>query len=139
MPKNQLFLRAGLTPFMSKIFQIGDDFFSLLFPKDSKSLKTLGIQLWEVGTKRHLNGTSKVNRHTDTQTDTHVDKSTYRKHRPRRKASAQRADALKRKELLENLLYAQPLFLSDHRDLFAILAKTMFYALFSHIWPIFCV
>ena len=38
---------------------------------------TFGI--WEVGAKRHLNGTSKINRHTDRQTDrqtdTHMDES----------------------------------------------------------------
>ena len=47
-----------------------DHFTPLLFPKDSKSLKILDIQLWEVGAKRPLNGTSKVNRHTDGQTYT---------------------------------------------------------------------
>ena len=34
-------------------------------PTDSKYLKTLDIRLWEVGAKRHLSGTSKVNTHTD--------------------------------------------------------------------------
>ena len=63
-----------------------DHFFPLLFPKDSQSLKILDIQLWEVGAKRPLNGTSKVNTHTDGQTNGHFD--LY-------KASAQRADALK--------------------------------------------
>ena len=38
-------------PFMSKIFQIWDRFFSLLFHKDSENLKSLSIGLWEVGTK----------------------------------------------------------------------------------------
>ena len=61
--------------------------FPLLFPKDSESLKNLDIQLWEVGSKRRLNGTTKVNRQTDKQinrqTDTRTDISTYRKHRPR--------------------------------------------------------
>ena len=56
-----------------------DHFFPLLFPKDSESLKIFDIRLWEVGAKRPLNGTSKVNRHTNT----HMDISTYRKHRPR--------------------------------------------------------
>ena len=37
-----------------------DHFFTLLFPKDSESLKILDIQLWEVGEKRPLNVTSKV-------------------------------------------------------------------------------
>ena len=45
-----------------------DHFFSLLFPKDSESLKILDIQLREVGAKIPLNGTSKVNRQTDKQT-----------------------------------------------------------------------
>ena len=34
------------------------------------------------GAKRCLNGTSKVNRHTDTQTDRQTNISTYRKHQP---------------------------------------------------------
>ena len=54
-----------------------DYFFPLLFPKDSESLKILDIRLQEVGAKRPLNGTSKVNRradgHTDGQTDGHFD------------------------------------------------------------------
>ena len=53
------------------------------------------MQHWEMGAKRRLNGTSKVNSHTDTQTHTdthtkthththtHMDKSTYRNHWPR--------------------------------------------------------
>ena len=45
-----------------------DHFFPLLIPKDSESLKILDIQLWEVGAKRLLNGTSKVNRQTHRQT-----------------------------------------------------------------------
>ena len=60
-----------------------DHFFSLLFSKDSESLNILNIRLWEVGAKRCLNGTSKVNRWTDRQTDTRTDISTYRKHQPR--------------------------------------------------------
>ena len=50
-----------------------DNFFPLLFPKDSKSLKIFDIQLWEVGAKRPLNGTSKVNRQTDRETDRRTD------------------------------------------------------------------
>ena len=46
-----------------------DHFFPLLFPKDSESLKILDIRLQEVGAKRPLNSTSKVNRQTDTPTD----------------------------------------------------------------------
>ena len=60
-----------------------DHFFPLLFAKDSESLKIFDIQLWEVGTKRLLNGTSKVNRQTNTQTHRQTDILTYRKHRPR--------------------------------------------------------
>ena len=37
---------------------------------DSKSLKILDIQIQEVGAKRRLNSTSKVNTHTDTHTNT---------------------------------------------------------------------
>ena len=48
---------------------LGDHFFPLLFPKDSESLKFLDIGLREVGAKRRLNGTSKVNRRTDGRTD----------------------------------------------------------------------
>ena len=71
----------------NKNVQIWDHFFPLLFPKDSKSLKILDIQLWEMGAKRHLNGTSKVNTQTDGQTDRRTNRQTdiltYRKHRPR--------------------------------------------------------
>ena len=42
--------------FMSKSFQIWDHFFPLLFPKDSKNLKSLDIGLREVGAKRLVNG-----------------------------------------------------------------------------------
>ena len=52
----------------------------------SEYLKILDIQLREVGAKRRLNGTSKVNTQTDKHTDGHFDLQ---------KASAQRADALK--------------------------------------------
>ena len=51
----------------------------LFFPKDSESLKLLDIQLWKVGAKRRLSGTSKVNTRTDRQTDI----STHGKHPPR--------------------------------------------------------
>ena len=54
-----------------------DHFFSLLFPKDSESLKILDIRLREVGAKRPLNGTSKVNRQTDRQTDRRTDRRTF--------------------------------------------------------------
>ena len=53
-----------------------DHFFPLVFPKNSESLKILDIRLWEVGAKRPLNGTSKVNRRTDGHTDGHTDGQT---------------------------------------------------------------
>ena len=40
---------------MSKTFQIWDHFFQLLFPKNSKNLKSLDIGIWEVGAKKQLN------------------------------------------------------------------------------------
>ena len=63
------FQRGYFTPFTRKSFQIGDHFFSLLFPKDSKNLKSLDIGLWEVGAKRLLNGVRKCDRQTHTQTN----------------------------------------------------------------------
>ena len=59
----------------TKKFQIWDNFFPLLFPKDFKFKRILDIQLQEVGATRRLNSTPKVTRQTD--------KSTYRKHRPK--------------------------------------------------------
>ena len=84
----KLFLKNGnFRPLPKKNVQIWDHFFPLLFPKGYESLKIFYIQLWEMGTKRPLNGTSKVNRRTDRQTDTQTDRqtdiSTYRKHWPR--------------------------------------------------------
>ena len=52
--------RGNFRPHPNKNVQMLDHFFPLLFPKDSESLKILDIQLWEVGEKRPLNGTSKV-------------------------------------------------------------------------------
>ena len=63
-------MRADCTPFISNSFQMLEQFFPLLFPKDFKSLKLLDILLREVGAKILLNGTSKVKRRTDKQTDT---------------------------------------------------------------------
>ena len=54
--KKNFCCHGNFTPFMSKNFQIWDHFFPLLFPKGSKNLKSLDIQLWEVGAKRPLNG-----------------------------------------------------------------------------------
>ena len=62
-------MRGYFIPPPNKNVQMWDHFFPLLFPKDSESLKILDIWLREVGAKRPLNGTSKVNRQTDTQTD----------------------------------------------------------------------
>ena len=54
---------------------------------DFRQFSNKNVHIWEVGAKRHLNGTSKVNRqtdrHTDGQTDRRTDKSTYRLNRPR--------------------------------------------------------
>ena len=80
--KKTFFLRGNFRKFSNKNVHIWDHFFPLLFSKDSKSLKILDIRLREVGAKRPLNGTSKVNTHTHTQTDRQTDISTYRKHRP---------------------------------------------------------
>ena len=56
------FLRCNFRQFSNKNVHIWDHLFPLLFPKDS-----------EVGAKRLLNGTSKVNRHTHGQTNTQTD------------------------------------------------------------------
>ena len=77
-----------------------DHFLPLLFPKDSKFLKILDIRLWEVWAKRRLNGTSKVNRRTDGHADGHFDL---------KKASAQRADALK-KDFFRKSIYLSTFF-----------------------------
>ena len=53
--------------FLCTQIEIWDHFVPLLFPKNSESLKILDIQLQEVGAKRRLNGTSKVNRRTVSQ------------------------------------------------------------------------
>ena len=75
--KTTVFLRADFRQLSSKNVQRLDHFFPLLFSKDSESLKILDIKLREVGAKRRLNGTSKVNpqtnRQTDGQTDRHFD------------------------------------------------------------------
>ena len=74
--KKKLFLRGGFRPLLNKNVQMLDHFFSILFPKDSESLKILDIRLWEVGAKRPLNGTSKVNTQTYTQTHGQTDRQT---------------------------------------------------------------
>ena len=72
----KLFLRGDFRPLPNKNVQMLDHFFPFLFPKDSESLKILDIRLWEVGAKRPLNGTSKVNRHANTRTDGQTDRQT---------------------------------------------------------------
>ena len=76
-------MRCDFTTFMIKSFQIRDQFSSALFPDDAEHLKNFDVALWEVGAKRHLNGTSKVNTHTHTHTHIHMDILTYRKFRPK--------------------------------------------------------
>ena len=71
-------MRGDFGPFPNKNVQKLDHFFPLLFPKDSESLKILDIQFREVGAKRPLNGTSKVNRQTHRQTNTQTDRRTFR-------------------------------------------------------------
>ena len=50
---------GNFTPFISKSFQIQDNFFTFLFSTDSENFKSFDIGLWEVGTKRHLNRVNK--------------------------------------------------------------------------------
>ena len=82
-PKTNFSLCGDFTPLISKSFKSETTSFHYISPKDSESLKILDILLWEVGEQRRFNGTSKVNRQTDRLTDTHMEKSTYRKNRPR--------------------------------------------------------
>ena len=49
LPKTKYFLCSDFTPFKSKSFKICYNFFSLLLPMDSESLKILDIQLQGVG------------------------------------------------------------------------------------------
>jgi hypothetical protein len=49
--KINFFLRGNFRPLPNKNVQFWDHFFPALFPKDSESLKTLDIQLREVGAK----------------------------------------------------------------------------------------
>ena len=72
LPKTNFFLPGDFRPLSNKNVQMWDHFFPLLFPKDSESLKILEIRFREVGAKRPLNGTSKVNRQTNKQTDKHI-------------------------------------------------------------------
>ena len=81
-------MRGDFRPLPNKNVQMLDHFFPLLFPNDFEYLKILDIQLREVGAKRWLNGTSKVNRHMDGQTDKQTDGQTFHLYH-----LAQRADA----------------------------------------------
>ena len=81
--KTNFFLRGNFRQLSNKNVQMLDHFFPLLFPKDSESLKIFDIRLQEVGAKRPLNSTSKVNKQTNIRTDSQTDISTYRKHRPK--------------------------------------------------------
>ena len=73
--EKNFFLRGNFKQFSNKNVHIWDNFFPLLFPKDSESLKILDIRLREVNRQ--------TDRQTDRRTDRRTDKSTYRKHRPR--------------------------------------------------------
>ena len=79
--KPELFEKREKSSKTQKLKNISN-FFLLLFPKDSKSLKIMDIRLPELGAKRLLNGTSKVNRRMDGQTDRQTYISTRRKHWP---------------------------------------------------------
>ena len=63
-----MFCCGNFRPFLSNNVQIWDHFLPFLFPKNFESLKSLDIWLWEVGAKRRLKYSSKVNRQTDKQT-----------------------------------------------------------------------
>ena len=76
--KKNFFLRGNFRQFSNKNVYIWDHFFPLLFPKDSESLNILDIRHQEVGAKRPLNGTSKVNTQTDRQTDGQTHRRTNR-------------------------------------------------------------
>ena len=67
------FCAAIFDNFQTKMFIFEITSFHYFSPKDSESLKILDIQLREGGAKRRLNGTSKVNTHTDRRTDRHTD------------------------------------------------------------------
>ena len=77
--------------FQTKMFKSETASFHYFSPKNSESLNILDIRLREVGAKRPLNGTSKVNRQTHKHTYGHFELQ---------KASAQRADALKNLAIL---------------------------------------
>ena len=53
-------MRGDFRPRPNKNVQIWDQFFPLLFPKNSENLESLDIGLREVGAKRPLNGVRKT-------------------------------------------------------------------------------
>ena len=55
-----------------KVFQPETTFF-ITFLQGFQIFKILDIRLWEIGAKRRLNGTSKVNRQTHGHTHGHMD------------------------------------------------------------------
>ena len=63
--QKKLFCAAILDNFQTKMFKSETTSFHYFFPKDSEALKILDIRLREVGAKRRLNGTSKVNTQTE--------------------------------------------------------------------------
>ena len=74
----------NFTPFISKSVQIWDHFFLLLLPKDSESFKIFGHLTLGIGgqtTFKWYLKSEQTHRHTDTHT--HMDILTNRKHRPR--------------------------------------------------------
>ena len=84
------FCRGNFTPFKSKSFQMWDQIFPLLFPKDSKSQFFLTSNFTKRGQKDRYTVPQKwTDTHTDRQTHTYGEIDLY-------KAKAQRADALKR-------------------------------------------
>ena len=80
--KTNFFCAAILDNFQTKMFKSETTSFHY-FPQGFRISKILDIQLREVGAKRRLNGTSKVNRRTHGHTDRHTDILTYKKHRHR--------------------------------------------------------
>ena len=80
-------MRGDFTPFISIFFKILRPLLDITFPKGFQKSKTIGHPTLRSGGKKTFKRyhKSKKNKHThtDRQTDTHMDKSTYRKHRPR--------------------------------------------------------
>jgi hypothetical protein len=60
--KKNILLRGDFRPLPNENVQMLDQFFPLLFPKDSESLKILDIRLQEVGAKRPLKKTENQRR-----------------------------------------------------------------------------